>query len=454
MKYEIANGIEDVIENVDGKSIILFNKYSADTIIMSREGKYINLVKPTDTKKYFRYDMNEKIFERVNFYKTVDNKATEVSVKNITSWFTNCRMITFDKKFAKLVLFNKYHYDFDKFRNPVRFIEMLGNPKNRNVEEWESIGIKITDVEEWYNKVLADLEGRSYYYLRHSMRIKYPPSYVSKSLLKYIKSLGELSIGRLNELVENYNNGEYNILIQLMELEKSPKYANIFDIERRYYGNGSINVLNDSDDYRSRNIKFNMIKTIIDYTLDLESFCEWVKYQKNVEKNDIDFIIDHYNDYLRMELALKDGLKSKMVKYPKHFRDVRNRTIVEYRAIEEEISEQLFKGVVEKNKKLEYKGKKYSIVLPKESNDINIEAEKLEHCVRSYIKPMTQDKTLICFCRLNENLDEPLVTIEVKRNAVTQAYGKDDKKPTIEELSFIKDWAEKKHLDLAWCWGV
>ena len=117
-----------------------------DVVEMEREGRYINLKKPNDSKKYFRYDMVKKQFERINFYKTVDDKVTPVSVKNITGWFKSIRLITTDKKFARLVLFNKYHWDFSNFRNPVRYIEMLGASKSTYLEQWESLGVKLDDM--------------------------------------------------------------------------------------------------------------------------------------------------------------------------------------------------------------------------------------------------------------------------------------------------------------------
>ena len=417
-----------------------------DIVEMEREGRYINLKKPNDSKKYYRYDMVKKQFERINFYKTVDDKITPVSVKNITGWFKSIKLITKDKKFARLVIFNKYHWDYSNYRSPVRFIEMLGKSKSTYLEQWESLGIRFSDVDEWFKKV----NSPHYFYSYHSISINYPPSEVSKPLMKYIKKLGTLQVYELNNLIQNFNNGEYIILNKLIKLEETVKYSNIFDMEMYYQGR-IVNVLFEGD-YRSKGVRNNIIKTIQTYHLDIESFCEWVKYQKNVEKNDIDYIADHYQDYLRMELALKDGVRSKVTKYPKHFRDMRQRTITEYKAYEEQINERLFKDVVDMHRSLEYETKKFSIVLPETSEDIVHEANELKHCVRSYIKPMTRNETFICFCRFTESKDVPLVTIEVKKGAVTQAYTKNDKKPPEKALEFIEKWADKKGLGLAWCW--
>jgi len=76
--------------------IVLFDG-DGDLIELERNGHYIDLIKPKEiAKRYYRYDLKEKKFERVNFYKTKPTTYSEVKVKNITGWFTNCRMITKD----------------------------------------------------------------------------------------------------------------------------------------------------------------------------------------------------------------------------------------------------------------------------------------------------------------------------------------------------------------------
>lgn len=80
------------------------------------------------------------------------------------------------------------------------------------------------------------------------------------------------------------------------------------------------------------------------------------------------------------------------------------------------------------------------------------EADCLKHCVRIYIPRVIEGSTLICFLRDNEQLEEPLVTIEVKDNHVTQAYGIYDSKPTDEQLDVMRRWARQHSLKLSWSW--
>ena len=65
---------------------------------------------------------------------------------------------------------------------------------------------------------------------------------------------------------------------------------------------------------------------------------------------------------------------------------------------------------------------------------------------------ITNGQTCILFCRQNEDVDEPYVTVEVKNHAITQAYGYQDSKPPVDALKFLAKWAKKKDLKLAWAW--
>ena len=130
--------------------IILFKgKEGKDTIELSRDRRYINLIKPTEiNKRYYRYDLKDKKFQRINFYKTTDDKITDVKTKNITKWFSDCRIETKDLHFGRLIIFAKFNSEFTRYQSPVRFIEQLGHPIITSIEQWEALGIKVNEVEE------------------------------------------------------------------------------------------------------------------------------------------------------------------------------------------------------------------------------------------------------------------------------------------------------------------
>ena len=117
-----------------------------------------------------------------------------------------------------------------------------------------------------------------------------------------------------------------------------------------------------------------------------------------------------------------------------------------------QIDEDKFSENVSKHEDLIYSDRQFAIVLPNHSADIKIEASELKHCVASYIPRVIDGSTMIVFCRDKVDLEAPLVTVEVKRGYLTQAYGYEDSKPSEDVLKFLRKWANKKEIKLAWRW--
>ena len=457
--------------------IILFKgNENSDLIELSREGRYINLIKPKEqNKKYYRYDLKDKKFQRINHYKTVPDKITDTKVENITGWFKDTRIITKDLHFGRLIIFAKFNHNFKQYKSPVRFIEKLGNKIITSIEQWEALGYKIKEMEDFFGDHLVgnDYDLRKQIY-QGETKIKYnywsrkiiyygsitlAPSDFSKELLNYIhKNYTELDSSILNKLHTDYNNGEYHIEQKLKKIAQDPEFYGIFHYKtgRRYY-TPSIETKEKwtfGTSHESRNVRSNLMNVIKDYNLDLIALCRWLKKQKNVDKNDIGYLLgdaNHYTDYLICEYDLSDGRLSKMNKYPDNFRSQFHRIQEEYNARKQNIDEAKFERQAEKHKNLEHTGRKYQIIIPRQTQEIHNEAQCLQHCVRTYIPRVIRGETLILFLRDKKEPTEPLITLEVKKGALTQAYGKNDRKPKKEHLEFLKTWAKTKNLKIG-CW--
>ena len=456
--------------------IVLFDG-CGDLIELKRNGRYIDLIKPKEIeKRYYRYDLSEKKFERVNFYKTKETTYTEVKVRNITQWFTDCRMITKDLHFGRLIVFAKFNRRFDKYRSPVRFIEQLGHRIILSIEQWEALGIKLEPVEKffgehlqsvWVNGERKDLRkyvftldqnlvGRKNPWLWFWDYIDVLPGDLSKELLEYVKNnYTIITKEEIRNLRDRYNHGEYLIEEKLKKIGRDPEFNGVFHYTTSYRYRGESPTRwafgSSGESIRVRN---NLIAAIKDYHLDLISLVRWLKKQQNVEKNDIGYLFgsgDHYNDYLSCELELCDGSYSKMVKYPTNFRTEFHKKQEEYSAKMAKIDEQKFAEIGKQNKHYEYKDKKYIIKIPQKTEEIHEEALSLSHCVRTYIPRVIDGKTLIAFLRNKKHPNDPLVTLEIKNGALTQAYGENDSKPTDEQLKFLKKYVTKKDLEVG-CW--
>lgn len=446
--------------------IVIFKGTNGQVVEISRDGKYINLIKQgEEDKRYFRYNLQTEEFERINFYKTVADKITPVNVENITYWFSGVRLITKDVHFGRLIVFAKNSSTFNRYKSPVRFVQQLGHPEIKCLEQWEALGIRFKEVEDYFGERMV----RNYYsgvqdyrkdiYLdeythAHNISITKSPAQCIKEVINHLKECQTVSVSYFNEIVDYYNNGEFAIHDALVKMEKKPEFQGIFS----YYDNSwsrecYVNVFDDCDSYKSLTIKHRIFNVIKDYSLELEAFCRWIKKQQNIDKNDLDYLFNsnHYPDYLRCEYELKQGYRSKMNKYPDNFRTEFHKAEVEFEAERGKVDEFKFSLQQEHYRDLEHVGRKFCMIIPKHPNEIKNEANCLHHCVRTYIKPMTEGETLIMFLRDKNEPDVPLITVEVKNGVIRQAYGDHDSKPLKEHLDFLRMWAKNKKLEMA-CW--
>ena len=459
--------------------IVLFDG-DGDLIELKRNGRYIDLIKPKEIeKRYYRYDLKKNVFERVNFYKTRPTKYTEVVVKNITGWFTNCRMITKDIHFGRLIVFAKFNRRFDMYKSPVRFVEKLGNKIILAIEQWEALGIKLEPVERFFGEHLVDTwvngqkrDLREYVFTLDKKLCggRKPPWYsigfydyvdvlpgeLNKDLLSYVRNNYEiLTKDEIRNLKDRYNDGEYKIEIELKKIGRNPEFTGVFHYmtQYRYRGQNPVRWAFGSS-VESIRVRNNLIAAIKDYNLDPMALVRWLKKQQNVEKNDVGYLFgsgNHYNDYLQCELELCDGSYRRMDKYPDNFRTEFHKKQEEYSAKMAEIDEQKFKQIAEENKKYEHKGKKFIVKIPEKTEEIHHEALVLEYCVRTYIPRVIDGRTLIAFLRNKNYPNDPLVTLEIKNGALTQAYGKNDSKPNKDVLDYLKKYIKMKDLR-AGCW--
>ena len=110
--------------------------------------------------------------------------------------------------------------------------------------------------------------------------------------------------------------------------------------------------------------------------------------------------------------------------------------------------QEMFKEVINKDdyKNLEYKGTYYSVVNPKTTDDIVNEGRYLHHCVGSYVNTVIKGATKILFFRNNDNIDKPLITLEVRDGVLRQYKGRQNRRPTDTEMDEIMRWANLKGL--------
>lgn len=147
-------------------------------------------------------------------------------------------------------------------------------------------------------------------------------------------------------------------------------------------------------------------------------------------------------DYLDMcvSMDIKPTLYSS---YLKQTHDITSRNY-EIKLTEEQA--EMFEKAYKDFKPFVTENKTYSIVRPKNADDVKHEGFALNHCVASYISKILKRNCLIVFLRKTKATDKPLVTIEVENKAIVQARGASNRSITEEEYKAVCEYAKKNKL--------
>ena len=143
-------------------------------------------------------------------------------------------------------------------------------------------------------------------------------------------------------------------------------------------------------------------------------------------------------DYLDMciSMDIKPTLYSS---YLKQTHDITSRNY-EVKLTEEQA--EMFENAYKDFKPFVTEDKTYSIVRPKNADDVKHEGSELNHCCSSYIGKVLRRNCLIIFLRRTDKLDKPLVTIELSNKAIIQARGNSNRSITEEEYIAICEYAK------------
>lgn len=149
---------------------------------------------------------------------------------------------------------------------------------------------------------------------------------------------------------------------------------------------------------------------------------------------------DLLRDYARMAT---DVVGRDFDRYPRYLKTAHDVVMRNYRVNQSKVLSNKYEGLYEGLKRLDYKGEKFSIVVPKTLDLVVQEGQALNHCVANYIDGLVEGQYAIVFLRDNENLDKPLVTVQVHGDRVSQAKGVNNRPVTQEEQAFLDKFADQ-----------
>lgn len=96
-----------------------------------------------------------------------------------------------------------------------------------------------------------------------------------------------------------------------------------------------------------------------------------------------------------------------------------------------------------------FENEHYFIRPAQSAGELVAEGKMLHHCVGTYIERYAKGETDILFVRRKEAPEEPFVTVEIRGNAIKQAYGKGNSRPPREVQDFLdiflKQLSKKKN---------
>lgn len=176
------------------------------------------------------------------------------------------------------------------------------------------------------------------------------------------------------------------------------------------------------------------------------------QYQRIMDSFDI---LNIWEDYLRMAKEIGRELKGDL-KYPNSLK--REHDIVSYDYTQmkrnRDCNNPEHKELFNSFKKYEYSNDQYSIIAPKNANQVIEEGHKLNHCVASYVDDILNERVVIMFMRRKEDIDKPFYTIELGKSyavigeakqhiEIKQVRGSSNKGLTsIEQASFIESYSK------------
>lgn len=160
---------------------------------------------------------------------------------------------------------------------------------------------------------------------------------------------------------------------------------------------------------------------------------------------DKQYSIRNYEDYLSWCEELGMDMSNNRILYPDDPVEAHDRVFKEKIRYENNIHNEAIKEFSRELKKYIFK-ENHLIIRPVESQEeLIIESQKLEHCVRSYAERIAHRQTSIFFIRKEKEQEIPYVTLELKNNEVIQCRAKNNLRPNDDTVKFVNDWCQKNH---------
>lgn len=180
------------------------------------------------------------------------------------------------------------------------------------------------------------------------------------------------------------------------------------------------------------------------YGLNEKRLIRYLYYECQVSQGaDYGSAISNYRDYIRMVTEME---YKRFDKYPKYLKTMHDIVAMNYNIKLNEIELKQWEKAYDNNKEFKANLGRHIIFPPQSPEDLVEEGNHLGHCVGSYVGKVRKETSVILFLRDKKDADTPLVTVEVRGDAIVQAYGRGNTIPSRSEIQSLRRFADKFNL--------
>lgn len=305
-----------------------------------------------------------------------------------------------------------------------------------NFDKYEKIYYKLHLLQEIFHSTYNSDKFR-YEMIKRGLN----PPYVSKYEQSYLNDINLFA--KIFKEAKKNNKIRDSELEDLFYIGRNINFNNVlYILDKRK--NSEFKITTGDSYYNDTSSLLSIIKK---YNLDFTTFVDYLfdnLYYQGIEELDKG-ILTIYDDYLNMQRAIYGKVK---YKYPDSLKLEHDKLVMKFNLHKQYYQNKIIKFNQDRIKELEYKTKKYSIILPKTSQDIIDEGVNLHHCVGSYVEKVKDGKTYILFMRKTDDIDESLITIEFNDNSILMVRGLQNRYVNEEEKKFIQKWAIEKNINI------
>jgi hypothetical protein len=180
---------------------------------------------------------------------------------------------------------------------------------------------------------------------------------------------------------------------------------------------------------------------ITNYNLEYKTCFSYLVEVDRREALDFNEAINYHRDYISMNRQMNN---ERAMRYPDNLTMRHNITARNNRLRVSNYNTDIFKGAINYN--LDWMDKDFAVVSPLTPEELKEEGNKLHHCVASYIRKVMDGHCQIMFLRDLADGNAPLVTLEIRGNAIVQVRGNNNRYATDEEVAVLLKFAKAKRI--------